>query len=242
MRLRESIEGRFARLGLALLAGCLFGAAPVRADEPRLDPNVAPTFEAVNLSLDADQENYTGSVRIELRVAKPTRSFLFHAEEMTIDKATLEGKAGAIAIEVADAGDRGTRRATAQSDLAPGDYVLHHPVLEAVQHQGGRSVPRAPRRAELPLLADGVARLPQGVPVLGRTHLQDSLAGDDHGAAPAGSGQQRAGREGDAGCLHQDARVQAHAADVVVLDRDRGRAVRECAHRRACRFRAASTR
>jgi alanyl aminopeptidase len=124
MRFHESIGGRLARLGVALLAVTVFGAAPVRADEPRLDPNVAPTFEAVNLNLDADQETYTGSVRIEIRVAKPTRAFLFHAEEMTIDRATLEGKAGPIAIEVADAGDRGTRRATAQSDLAPGDYVL----------------------------------------------------------------------------------------------------------------------
>jgi hypothetical protein len=124
MHVRETIEGRIARLGLAVLAGVAFGVVPVRADEPRLDPNVAPTFEAVTLNLDADQETYTGSVRIDLRVAKTTRDFLFHAEEMTIDSATLEGKSGAVPITIADAGDRGTRRATSQSDLVPGDYVL----------------------------------------------------------------------------------------------------------------------
>jgi alanyl aminopeptidase len=100
------------------------GIAPALADEPRLDPNVVPTFQAVELNLDADQENYTGSVRIDLRVVKTTRDFLFHAEEMTLDSAALEGKGGPIAIEVTEAGDRGTRRATAKSDLSPGDYVL----------------------------------------------------------------------------------------------------------------------
>ncbi|HXV14417.1 MAG TPA: M1 family aminopeptidase, partial [Candidatus Krumholzibacteria bacterium] len=124
MRLRESMLGRLLRPGLFLAACVSLGIAPASADEPRLDPNVAPTFQAVELNLDADQEDYTGSVRIDLRVAKTTRDFLFHAEEMTLDSATLEGKGGAVAVEITDAGDRGTRRATAKSDLAPGDYVL----------------------------------------------------------------------------------------------------------------------
>ncbi len=122
MRVRETI-GRIARPALVLSIAAL-ATTPVRADEPRLDPNVAPTFQAVDLKLDADQENYTGSVRIDVRVQKATRDFLFHAEEMTIDSATLEGKDGTIAIDITDAGDRGTRRATAKSELAPGDYVL----------------------------------------------------------------------------------------------------------------------
>ena len=99
-------------------------ASFARADEPRLDPNVAPTFQAVDLSLDADKEDYTGSVRIDLRVSKPTREFLFHAEEMTIDSAVLEAKSGPVTIEIADAGDRGTRRATTATELTPGDYVF----------------------------------------------------------------------------------------------------------------------
>lgn len=105
-------------------AAAVLTASSVCADEPRLDPNVAPTFQAVDLSLDANQEAYAGSVRIDLRVLKPTHDFLFHAEEMTIESATLEGKGGPVAIELTDAGDRGTRRATSAVDIAAGDYVL----------------------------------------------------------------------------------------------------------------------
>jgi aminopeptidase N len=107
-----------------LLAALAFAFVPAFADEPRLDPNVAPTAESIDLQLDADQENYTGTVRIELRVLKPAKEFLFHAEEMTLDKVELTGKAGAVPVTVAPAGDRGTQRATAASELAPGDYAL----------------------------------------------------------------------------------------------------------------------
>ncbi len=109
---------------------CVFAALMVtravtaRADEPRLDANVAPTFEVIDLAVDPDEDAYTGSVRIELHVAAPTRDFLFHAEEMSLDKVELSGPGGAIAVDVADAGDRGTRRATTTETLKPGDYTL----------------------------------------------------------------------------------------------------------------------
>ena len=107
-----------------LLAALTFAFVPAFADEPRLDPNVAPTAESIDLQIDADQENYTGSVRIELRVLKPTKEFLFHAEEMTLDKVELSGKAGAVPVTIAPGGDRGTQRATTASELTPGDYAL----------------------------------------------------------------------------------------------------------------------
>jgi alanyl aminopeptidase len=113
-----------ARRVVVVALGLVVVAPAARADEPRLDPNVAPTFQAVDLQLDADQENYSGAVRIDLRVAQATREFLFHAEEMTIDSATLQGTQGDIPITITDAGDRGTRRASAKSELKPGDYVL----------------------------------------------------------------------------------------------------------------------
>ncbi len=98
--------------------------AMAAANEPRLDANVSPSFEAVNLAIDADQESYTGSVRIELHVQKAASDFLFHAEEMTLDSVELTGPAGAIPVTVADAGDRGTRRVTTTKPLAPGNYTL----------------------------------------------------------------------------------------------------------------------
>src|SRR5688572_16539995 len=46
----------------------LIGVQPARAsDNLRLDDNVAPTFQAISLVVDADQKNYTGSVQIELQ-------------------------------------------------------------------------------------------------------------------------------------------------------------------------------
>jgi cytosol alanyl aminopeptidase len=99
-------------------------AAFAAENEPRLDPNVAPTTEAVELNLDSNQSDYTGSVKIQLHVAKTTREFLFHAEEMKLDKVELTGTDGPVAVTIATGGDRGTQKATATKDLVPGDYTL----------------------------------------------------------------------------------------------------------------------
>jgi len=93
-------------------------------NEPRLDPNVAPVREAVELNLDANQDNYTGSVEIQLHVATATKEFLFHAEDMQLDKVDLTGPGGPIPVTVSTGGDRGTRKATTPGELAPGDYTL----------------------------------------------------------------------------------------------------------------------
>ncbi len=119
MRLRSWPVPAWISLFLVVLA-----VVPSLADEPRLDPNVAPTFMAIELDLDADKDDYTGSVRIDLRVERPTREFLFHAEEMTLDTVELRGEGGSVGVEIASAGDRGTQRATTASELAPGAYTL----------------------------------------------------------------------------------------------------------------------
>jgi alanyl aminopeptidase len=95
-----------------------------RAGEPRLDSNVAPTAQSVELNLDSDRESYTGSVSIQLRVQKTTREFLFHGEEMTFDAVELSGAAGAIPVTLSSGGDRGTQKATTGADLAPGEYTF----------------------------------------------------------------------------------------------------------------------
>jgi len=108
-------------LTLIAIANFAFAGTP---NEPRLDPNVAPTHESIELNLDSNQDNYNGSVKIQLHVAKATREFLFHAEEMKLDKVELTGAGGAIPVTVAEAGDRGTQKASAPQDIAPGDYTL----------------------------------------------------------------------------------------------------------------------
>ncbi|HET6349655.1 MAG TPA: M1 family aminopeptidase [Candidatus Krumholzibacteria bacterium] len=112
------------RSAMLVLSGLVALARPAFADEPRLDPNVAPTSEAVVLNLDANQTDYTGSVKIQVHVEKATREFLFHAEEMKLDTVELSGAAGKIPVTITSGGDRGTQKATTTADLAPGDYTL----------------------------------------------------------------------------------------------------------------------
>ena len=109
---------------ISLFVALVCTAVPSLADEPRLDGNVAPTFEAIELNLDANQDAYTGSVRIDIVVKRATRDFLFHAEEMSLDAVELRGPAGTVSVDIAPAGDRGTQRATCASELAPGKYTL----------------------------------------------------------------------------------------------------------------------
>jgi alanyl aminopeptidase len=119
MRLRSWPIPAWITLLLLVLA-----SVPSLADEPRLDPNVAPTFMAIDLDIDANKDAYTGSVRIEVRVERATREFLFHAEEMTLDAVEMYGAAGNVNLEITSAGDRGTQRAVAGTELAPGAYTL----------------------------------------------------------------------------------------------------------------------
>jgi alanyl aminopeptidase len=113
---------------VALCLATLLATAPLAfagtPNEPRLDPNVSPTSEAVELNLDSNQDNYNGSVKIQLHVAKTTREFLFHAEEMKLDKVELSGASGVIPVTIGEGGDRGTQKATAQADITPGDYTF----------------------------------------------------------------------------------------------------------------------
>lgn len=120
-----SVAGAFAAL-----ACCLLLAASPRASHAaagRLDANVVPTFEAIHLKLDAGQPDYSGTVRIDLRVAKETKNFSFHAEEMTITRIELRsagaGGGGAIAIAHAPE-ENGVVIAATETPLAPGDYTL----------------------------------------------------------------------------------------------------------------------
>src|SRR2546428_11438025 len=45
----------------------------------RLGHEAMPTFEDIRLNVDANQPNYTGSVRIALKVAAATDSFQLHS-------------------------------------------------------------------------------------------------------------------------------------------------------------------
>jgi alanyl aminopeptidase len=93
------------------------------AKDIRLDPRVAATFEAIELNLDANKTDYTGSVTIEFRVEKATSEFRFHAEEMSLDRIELSGKDGSYDVSC-EIGDDGLAVATASRQLVPGNYTM----------------------------------------------------------------------------------------------------------------------
>jgi len=118
------MRARFLRAccALAVVSACALSAS-VAAANIRLDSSVTPVFEDVTLDLNSDQKDYSGTVRIELRVRQTTSEFQFHAEEMVLDRVELTGKKGPVDLTIED-GDEGLRMVTCASELAKGDYVL----------------------------------------------------------------------------------------------------------------------
>ncbi|MFQ5710093.1 MAG: M1 family metallopeptidase, partial [bacterium] len=109
---------------LLLAVALLLPLVSLAQDDLRLDPNVAPTFEAIELHLDARQTEYHGSVRIELQVKAATSSFRFHAEEMTLERVELQDARGAVVEVKTQAGTEGLIVATTGRELSPGAYTL----------------------------------------------------------------------------------------------------------------------
>jgi len=114
-----------ASIILLLVAAC---AAPERhsAAEPKGDLSrhaVEPVRQAIDLRIDPDATDYSGSVKIDLEVGEETETFQFHAEQMSLDSVTLVGPDGAIELTTEE-GEDGLITATAASPLAPGGYTL----------------------------------------------------------------------------------------------------------------------
>ena len=107
-----------------IAAGVILAVAAVSAGaDIRLDSRVAPTSQTIELDLDANRTEYTGSVRIELRVSRATSEFQFHAEEMNLDRALLRDEKGPIDITIEE-GEEGLRLVTTGRELKPGNVVL----------------------------------------------------------------------------------------------------------------------
>ena len=78
---------KLKHFGLATIAaiGLLVTAWPVAGQGMRLGQDVVPTFQSIRLKIDADQKDYSGSVRIDLEVRKVATTFAFHAEGSKMD-------------------------------------------------------------------------------------------------------------------------------------------------------------
>jgi alanyl aminopeptidase len=108
--------------GRSLFLLLALGAIEASGSE-RLDPRVAPTFEAIALTIDASRNDYEGSVRIELAVHEPTRSFRFHALELSLRTLELKGAEGPVSLRH-EVGAEGLVTVQTDRNLDPGAYTL----------------------------------------------------------------------------------------------------------------------
>lgn len=118
--MRCSVRFVFLKIFIALLFLPLTGTAQ---EELRLDPNVRPTFQAIELNLNANKTQYNGSVQIKLEVEQPTSTFRFHAVEMTFDRIELQSKTGIISVET-QTGKEGIILASTKEELSSGSYTF----------------------------------------------------------------------------------------------------------------------
>jgi len=80
---------------------------PVPAPGFRLPTDVRPTSQRITLRLDPRATTYSGTVRIELTVSTPVPAFWLHAQDLTIQRATV----------IQGGAERAARIATAPPDL-----------------------------------------------------------------------------------------------------------------------------
>src|SRR6185295_19937289 len=76
-----------------LIVICLFAALPAVAAPLRLARDVVPVRESITLKMDPSQDDYRGTVVIDLDVKKAVPSFSLHAEEMKIETIAIDGVA-----------------------------------------------------------------------------------------------------------------------------------------------------
>ncbi len=109
----------------SLVAGllvCTLGLARVCA-AAGLPTDVVPTFQAIHLRVDADTTDYSGSVKVDLEVRKPTRTIQLYAEGEKLERVVLTQKGASIPVTQAT-GDRGLLTLTAGKPLARGAATL----------------------------------------------------------------------------------------------------------------------
>jgi len=94
-------------------------------DPLRLGREVTPSFQFIHLNLDARRPDFSGSTIIDITVHQAVDRFRFHARHMTLDKLTLTGASGEIAVTHSIAAEKGLVTIAAASPIAAGDYKLH---------------------------------------------------------------------------------------------------------------------
>ena len=108
---------------LALILAFLLAPPVVAADAGRLGSDVVPSFQAIELKLDAAQDDYSGRVRITLEVKRETNIFRFHSEGSELSKVALS-RAGRPVAARHEAETDELVRVTTEAPMTPGRYTL----------------------------------------------------------------------------------------------------------------------
>ena len=115
----------FRSLFAVVLGACLTPAVSQAAEDKlvRLGTDVVPTFQAVHLRVDADSTRYSGSIKAELDVRRPTSTVELYARGQDLDQITLIQKGASVAVTPVR-GDRGLLTLRAARALARGKATL----------------------------------------------------------------------------------------------------------------------
>ncbi len=106
-----------------LLAVLATGTPAAEAPDVRLSRDVVPRFQTVRLRLDPDKRSYSGSVHVELQVAKATDTLRFHAEGQRLTRVTLRQGGDSVAC-TRSTGDHGLQTLTTARSLTAGPATL----------------------------------------------------------------------------------------------------------------------
>ncbi|HET9951584.1 MAG TPA: M1 family aminopeptidase [Candidatus Eisenbacteria bacterium] len=124
-RIRSLTLRSLAAVAVAI-AGSLCAAPAARAALERLPADVRALSQTIALEIDPSRASYSGSVRIELTVAKSRPDLLFHSQKIDLGTMTLRGAGGATGLRAANEDEEGLVRAV-RSDggtIEPGRYTL----------------------------------------------------------------------------------------------------------------------
>src|SRR5262245_48067652 len=88
------------RIAALVLAGCATALPPPAAPGLRLGAGVVPRAQALDLTIDPDRADYSGSAEIEVDVRAPTRTVWLHARGLTIDGGEIDAGGARVAATI----------------------------------------------------------------------------------------------------------------------------------------------
>src|SRR5262249_9358946 len=120
---RATLLRVFAASAVCLLLAAASASRAEEAPDVRLGHDVVPTFQLVRLKLDPDKRSYSGSVPVELRVARSPDTVRFHAEGQRLTRIALRQAGDSLAAE-RTSGDHGLQTLVLSHPLGAGSATL----------------------------------------------------------------------------------------------------------------------